>query len=284
MNSLEKTLEGTRVVTLALNLPGPVAAHRLAELGATIVKVEPTTGDPLELANPALYRHLHEKIEVHRHDLKSPDGRAALDRLLADSDVLLTSSRLAALQRLGLDWPELGRRYKRLCHVAIIGNEPPREQHPGHDLTYQAQKGLVVPPAMPRSLFADLGGSLEAVQACLALLYHRFRCRDLPPETRQSLVTLESAAEFFSLCVRWGLTTQTGVLGGALPQYNLYETSDGWIAIAALEPHFWTRLQVELGLDSPTRAELELVFQSRSAQQWQAWAEEKDLPIVAVCA
>lgn len=284
MQSLAKTLVGTRVLSLAVNLPGPVAAHRLAALGATVLKFEPLTGDPLEFAHAGLYQHLHDKIEIQKLDLKSEDGRDALQRALAETDLLLTSSRLAALDRLGLSWPALGEKFPALCHVAIIGNNPPREQHPGHDLTYQAQRGLVKPPSMPRSLFADLGGSLEAVEAGLALLFRRLREPALAPEDRRALVALESAADFFALCVRWGLTSEGGVLGGGLPQYNLYETKSGWIAIAALEPHFWSRLQLELGLNVPTRTELEVVFRSRSAGEWQAWAEQKDLPIVSVLA
>jgi crotonobetainyl-CoA:carnitine CoA-transferase CaiB-like acyl-CoA transferase len=282
------TLQGGRVLTLAVNLPGPVAAHRLAELGARVVKIEPVSGDPLAFAQPDLYRHLHAKVEVRAADLKSPDGQGELRALLAETDVLLTSSRLAALDRLGLGWPALGEAFPRLCHVAIVGNAPPREQHPGHDLTYQAQHGLIAPPAMPRSLYADLGGAMEAVLAALGLLYGRLQAEmagesGLPPERRRAVVPLEDAAKYFAMTVQWGLTSPSGVLGGALPQYNLYQAKEGWIAIAALEPHFWTRFQAELGLQNPSRVELELIFQKRSAQEWQQWAEQNDLPIVAVC-
>lgn len=281
-------LEGTRVVSLAINLPGPVAAYRLARLGATVVKIEPTTGDPLAYAQPDLYRHLHEGIDVQRVDLKSEDGQSSLHDILASTDVLLTSSRLAALDRLGLGWPSLGERHPRLCHIAIVGSAPPRENHPGHDLTYQAQVGLVGPPAMPRSLFADLGGALEATLAAVTLLYQRQKASadglgGRSCEGRRVLVPLEGAAEFFAMTVRWGLTTPGGGLGGGLPQYNVYRAKDGWVAIAALEPHFWTRFQSELGLDNPSQSEMELVFQERAAADWQSWAEEKDLPIVAVC-
>lgn len=281
------TLEGTRVLTLAVNLPGPVAAWRLAELGARVVKIEPLSGDPLAFAQPDLYRHLHEKVDVRPADLKSPDGQKALQSLLAETDVLLTSSRLAALDRLGLGWPALGEAFPRLCHVAIVGNAPPREQHPGHDLTYQAQNGLIAPPAMPRSLYADLGGAMEAVLAAMGLLYRRLQAAadgapGLPAERRRAVVPLEGAAKYFAMTVQWGLTNPGGGLGGALPQYNLYQAKSGWVAIAALEPHFWARFQAELGLQNPSQAELELIFQKRTAQEWQEWAEQNDLPIVAV--
>ncbi|MDQ4078252.1 MAG: CoA transferase, partial [Chloroflexota bacterium] len=75
------------------------------------------------------------------------------------------------------------------------------------------------------------------------------------------------------------LTAPDGLLGGGLPSYNLYPTRDGWIALAALELHFWYRLQKELELDNPTYSELAAVFNSRTAREWEAWAVERDLPL-----
>ncbi len=70
---------------------------------------------------------------------------------------------------------------------------------------------------------------------------------------------------------------------GALPAYGLYETADGWVAVAALEPHFWRRLCTDLGVDG-TREDLEEAFAERTARDWEAWARERDLPLVAVAA
>ncbi len=130
---------------LAVNLPGPTAAARLAQLGATVVKVEPPAGDPLAHARPRWYEELHRGQTVLTLDLKADAGRAQLDHWLgpARSDLLLTAMRPAALQRLGLAWPALHARRPRLCHAAIVGHPAPQEDLPGHDLTYQAQAGLV---------------------------------------------------------------------------------------------------------------------------------------------
>ena len=83
--------------------------------------------------------------------MKSAEGQAKLAELLAGADVLLTSTRPAALARLGLDWPTLSARYPRLCHVAIVGYPAPDEDRAGHDLTYQASAGLLEPPRFPAS-------------------------------------------------------------------------------------------------------------------------------------
>jgi len=275
-------LSGVQIVSLALNLPGPVAAARLHDLGARVVKIEPPSGDPLQFAQPDAYAQLHQGVDIRTVDLKSESGRQALDPLLEQSDVLLTSTRLAALERLGLGWGRLSEQYPKLCRVAIVGSAPPNEDVPGHDLTYQASKGLVMPPQMPVSLLADLGGATEAVCATLSLLLQRHGRDHLSSEERDAIVPLDRAAEYFAKPLRWGLCQSGGVLGGGLPQYNLYACRSGWVAVAALEPHFWTRMQTKLNVEHPTQAELGQIFLKMTATEWEVWASQNDLPIVAV--
>ncbi len=234
-----KVLQDRHVLTLALNVPGPVAAARLAGLGATVTKVEPPGGDPLATVSPTWYRALHEGLAVQQIDLKTPEGRAALEPLLAAADLLLTANRPAALARLGLDWPALHARFPRLTQVAIVGQPSPRADLPGHDLTYVAAAGLVDPPRLPRTLVADLAGAERAIAAALAGLYGR----DRGLGAGYSEVSLAEAAADFAAPLEHGLTARSGVLGGAFAGYNLYPTQDGWIAVAALEAHFWQRLR-----------------------------------------
>src|SRR4051794_26225209 len=156
-------LRGIRVVSLALNVPGPAAAAHLCGLGAAVTKVEPLDGDPLARMCPAWYEDLRAGQDVVRLDLKDAAGRASLDGLLEGADVLLTSSRPAALDRLGLSWPDLHVRFPHLVQVAIVGHAAPHQEVPGHDLTYLATAGLLVPPQVPRTLLADLAGAERAV-------------------------------------------------------------------------------------------------------------------------
>ncbi len=271
-------LAGLKIVSLAINLPGPVAAGRLRDLGARITKIEPLDGDPLERGCSAWYRALHTEVKVIRLDLKAVADRARLNPLLADADLLLTSSRPAALERLELGWSKLHQEFPRLCQVAIIGHEPPDENRPGHDLTYQATLGLVSPPEMPRTLIADLGGAEEAVLTALALLVARERTG----AAGFAQVSLAQAAARFALAHQHGLTLASGLLGGAWPGYNLYQAADGWVAVAALEPHFAERLKLELGVGSFTHEALCEAFAKRTADEWEQWAATHDLPIVAV--
>jgi alpha-methylacyl-CoA racemase len=272
------SLEGVRLVTLAQNVPGPAAASRLQSFGASVVKVEPPNGDSLASSNPAWYEALAAEQEILRLDLKSDAGRDRLDEHLAEADVLLTSNRLAALARLGLGPEELSARYPRLCYVAITGYPAPHEDAPGHDLTYLADLGLLSPPEMPRTLLADLAGAERAVSATLALLLDRERGMG----AGYAEVALSEAAAFFADPLRYGITKPGAHLGGGFPGYGLYEARDGWVAVAALEAHFWERLLLELGLEEATREDLEEAFLQRTAEEWEQWATERDLPLKAV--
>jgi alpha-methylacyl-CoA racemase len=271
-------LADIRVLSLAVNIPGPVAAARLSSLGAEVTRVEPPTGDPLAHACPGWYSALIEGQRVLRLDLKTDTDRARLEPLLEASDLLLTSMRPAALERLALDRPALRARHPRLCHVEVTGYPAPDENRAGHDLTYQAAAGLVRPPELPLTLVADLAAAERVVSTALALLLARGRKRS----GGHAQVPIAEAVDLFTRPLRFGLTRPGGLLGGGLPIYGVYPAAEGWIALAALEPHFVARLVHELELSGVERPALEAVFLTRTAAQWERWALDRDLPIVAV--
>jgi crotonobetainyl-CoA:carnitine CoA-transferase CaiB-like acyl-CoA transferase len=269
-------LRGIGVVSLALNVPGPAAAARLCRLGAAVTKVEPPDGDPLASVCPSWYEELCAGQDVVRLDLKDAAGRASLDGRLEGADLLLTSSRPAALDRLGLSWPDLHVRFPRLVQVAIVGHAAPHQEVPGHDLTYLASTGLLVPPHMPRTLLADLGGAEQAVSTALALLY----ARDQGHGAGYMEVALAEAAAAFAAPLRHGVTAADGFLGGGFAGYGLYRAREGWIAVAALEPHFWQRLTEEL--EASDAQDLARVFLTQTAPYWEAWGAARDVPLAAL--
>ncbi len=271
-------LRGLAVVSIALNLPGPVACARLREMGASVTKVEPPSGDPLEGFCPEWYARLCGGMEVKRLDLKSEAGVRDLDALLAAADLFVSAQRPAALARLGLDPASLAARHPRLCTLAITGHGAPDEEKAGHDLTYLAEQGLVAPPALPPTLFADMAGAERAVSTALALVH----ARDRDGRGAWATVPLADAAAFLARPLVEGLTRPGGLLGGGLAAYNLYEARDGWIAVAALEPHFARRLAEAFGLETLTRPALAARFADETVEHWERWARALDLPIVAV--
>ena len=169
-------------------------------------------------------------------------------------------------------------RHPRLACVEIVGYPTPREEEPGHDLTYLAELGMLANAGMPRSLLADLSGAQEAASAALALLLDRER----GAQAGHVRVSLSEAAQKLAAPLRHGITAPEGPLGGGDPMYGVYETREGRIALAALEPHFRERLLEELELDKESHEELRSAFGKRNAAEWETWAAGRDLPLAAV--
>ena len=269
-------LSGLRIVNLAVNLPGPAAAQRLQALGATVVKVEPPAGDPMEFYSQSWYRDMAAGQQVVRLDLKDAQGKESLFSLLQNADALIAATRPAALKRLGLDFDSLHPLFPNLCMVTITGYPPPDDNEAGHDLTYQAKMGLLDPPHMPRSLISDLAGAEQTVSAVLALLIQRERTG----LAGQIVVPLSDAAARFAEPLRYGSTVSGAILGGGLSEYNIYQARDGWVAVAALEPHFKARL--EQLLDIRSREEYQAAFADQTTAYWKLWAQQHDLPMEIV--
>ncbi len=273
--SATSPLNGITVVTLALNVPGPVAAKRLREMGAQIVKIEPPSGDPLSIYSADYYAELQRDIAVKKINLKEASGRAELNSLLADTDILLTSYRPAALQRLHLNWQRLAKDFPALSQVAIVGYPHPRENEAGHDLTYLASEGLLSPSHMPLTLVADIGGAERAVTAALSSLILRGKTG----KGSYHEVALSDAAAAFTSPLKFGMTKPGALLGGGFAGYNIYPCSEGHVAVAALEPHFYARLQELLNVQFATVKIFAEIFLTRSASEWEEWAKQHDLPI-----
>jgi alpha-methylacyl-CoA racemase len=283
-------LHGLRILSLALNLPGPAALMRCRRMGATCTKLEapPPAGagssDPMGNYNPPAYQALHEGVEIVHANLKSAEGQAMLHALLAQTDVLITSFRPSASAKLGVDWAGLHARHPQLSLVEIVGAPGERADEPGHDLTYLAENGLVPGLELPATLYADMAGSVMASEAVLqALLRRAVGGRGVHIE-----VALSVAAGYLALPRHWGLTQPNGAVGGAHAGYRVYPCKDGRVAVAALEPHFAAALCAAAGVEGSdlrtlfapaTRAAIAAFFASRTRSELDRLAVERDLPL-----
>ena len=270
-----RPLKGVRVLSLALNLPGPAALMRCRRMGATCVKLEPPSGDPMGSYNQQAYAVLHEGVKVLGVDLKTQTGQKALHRQLARADVLLTSFRPSALEKLGIGWKKLHRLYPALSQVAIVGSPGARAEEPGHDLTYLADNGLVTGLDLPATLYADMGGALMAAEAVLQAALsasQRYAGSGEPPSRGVFIeVALSDAAAWSALPRQWGMTLPSGPVGGAHAGYRVYPCKDGRVAVAALEPHFAAALCQVAGVPvSDMRAMFALATHSAIAAFLQA--------------
>lgn len=277
---MNKSLLGLKIVNIGYNLPAPLAASKLTQLGASVIKIEPIGGDPFHTFCPDWYQELVAGQKVLELDLKTKEGIKVLHSHLNDCDVFLTSSRISSLSRMGLHWGYLHPTYPNLCMVSIVGSPPPKDHIPGHDLTYQAQANLVNPPNLPISLFADIFGAELVVQAILSLVIQR----NINKESGFEMVSLSNALEDLKLPIHYKLTIPGGMLGGGNPRYNLYQTNDGWVAIAALEEKLWQNLVNQLNLEETeiTKYTLQNIFSQKSASDWENWALQRDIPLVAI--
>ena len=291
--TLAKPLEGVRILSLALNLPGPAALMRLQAMGAQCVKLEPppppgavanASADPMAHYSPLAYTDLVAGVQVMTADLKSEQGQITLHSELALTNVLLTSFRPSALVKLGLSWETLHVRYPALSQIAIVGSPGARADEAGHDLTYQAEQGLITGLNLPASLYADMTGGLMASEAVLqALLAQRQTGSGVFLE-----VALSDGAAWAAMPRTWGMTLPGTPLGGGHAAYRVYACQDGRVALAALEPHFAKRMALAAGLDEQdasvmenpaTVARLRTYFSQLSRAQLDQLASEKDIPL-----
>lgn len=285
-------LSGVRILSLALNLPGPAALMRCRRMGATCTKFEPPAGDPMGLYNAGAYGELHEGVKVVQGvDLKSAEGQATLHKELARTDVLLTSFRPSALSKLSLSWNELHLRHPALCQVAIVGGPGSQAEAPGHDLTYLAEHGLVPGLELPATLYADMGGSIVASEAVLQAALHlgaRYQGGGETPQGIYIEVALSDAAAYLGLPRHWGLTQPTGAVGGAHAGYRIYACQDGRVTVAALEPHFAASLCKLAGLEASgrdfmfqrsTHEAIAAFFTARTREELDRIATLHDIPL-----
>ena len=295
----DNTLKGVRILSVALNLPGPAALMRLADMGAKCTKLEPlppaglvkgATSDPMGLYAPHAYAHLHAGVKVAQADLKSDKGQAQLHKLLASSDVLLTSFRPSALKKLGMAWADLHTQFPALNMVSIVGSAGAGAEIPGHDLTYLAANDLVTDLRLPATLFADMAGSLQASEAVLKALWQRAKPGRSHGKGVFHEVALADAAAYLALPRHWSLTAPKGSVGGAHAGYAVYACKNGRVAVAALEPHFAARLAEVAGLPAAkpgqnvmlqpkTKNHLTVFFATLTRKEVDAMAVANDLPL-----
>jgi alpha-methylacyl-CoA racemase len=299
-------LSGLRILDLTRLLPGPFCTQLLADLGADVIKIEePSIGDPARQAPPvrdgvgALFVLVNRNKRSVTLNLKAPEGRDLLLRLVDGADVLVDSFRPGVLDRLGLGYEVLARRNARLVHATLsgFGQTGPYRDRPAHDLNYVALAGLLGfnvdrhgAPVVPSMQVADLGGALTGAVAILAAIVAR------QSTGRGQFVDVS----LFGSAVAWLPALAASLFGtgqapapgepplvGGLAQYGIYSTRDGrWVTLGALEPKFLLAFLERVGRPelaslqnrSQLRAELATIFAARTVEEWVA-----DLTDVDTC-
>lgn len=260
-------LAGVRVLDFTQLLPGGHAGMVLADFGASVIKVEPPTGDPMRRVAPRLpsgdsARHhvLGRGKYSYVADLKDPARRQNVVELARDADVVLESFRPGVMDRLGLGYGDLSALNSRLVYVSLsgYGAAGARAAQPSHDLNFLALSGLLAPPnrstppKLPPVQVGDLaGGSLQAVIGVLLALRSAEATgvgQHVDVAMLDGLLSLMACAVADASADPCAVPTG-GRLGGGFACYGTYSCRDGYIAVGALEAKFWKAMTMRIGLE-----------------------------------
>ncbi|OIB59050.1 CaiB/BaiF CoA transferase family protein [Natrialba sp. SSL1] len=313
-------LDGIRVLDLSRLLPGPYATQLLAEMGAEVIRIE-RPGDAQ--AGPTLESINRGKRRVALN-LKTEGGREAFLELAATADVVLEQFRPGVVDRLGVDYDAIREVNPGIvyCSLSGYGQTGPYSDRVGHDLNYIGLAGLLdmtrqsddEMPRVPGYQVADIGGGLFAALSIVGALLSR----ELGAGDRNGAgdragadndatgeyidVSLTDAAVSFSQAVapralaggdpRPGETPLTG----QFPWYDVYPAAEGYVTLAALEPHFWRAfceavdreewIEYHMTTDSAEletlREALESLFETRTRDEWVSFFEGVDAAVGGV--
>jgi crotonobetainyl-CoA:carnitine CoA-transferase CaiB-like acyl-CoA transferase len=249
---LRHALEGIKVLDFGNFLAGPFAAMLLADLGATVYKLESPEGDQMRFARMPFNGCQRGKLDI-AVDLKTPEGLEIAHRLAREVDVVHHNNRPGVAERLGMDYATLSAINPSLvyCHTTMWGPDGPRASWPGFDQLGQASCGCEIelggegnPPMWYRFGMCDAACACQSAVGVLLALYWR-------EKTGQGQVvdtSIVNGGMYYNSDLWIGAdgpswrpqldNNQTG-FG---PLYRLYETADGWIAVACIEPGHWDAL------------------------------------------
>jgi alpha-methylacyl-CoA racemase len=303
-------LVGLRVVELAGIGAGPHAAMLLADLGAEVVRVERPA---IQKTGPTLVPDVADQLLRGRRsvalDLKDPDGRETMLRLVERADVLIEGLRPGVTERLGVGPADCRARNPRLVYARITGwgQDGPLALRAGHDINYIALSGVLHAvgnaggkPVPPLNLVGDFGGgSMFLVLGVLAALWERERSGTGQVIDAAMVDGVSVLAQMFwslGACGRWSETRGANLLDSGAPFYDTYACSEGrYVAVGALEPQFYAALLEGLGLadaDLPEqqdqsgwsvlRQRFTEAFATRSRDEWMAVFEGTDACVTPV--
>lgn len=257
---LGDSLTGLKVLDFSHVLAGPVASMTLADLGAHVVKIEPLDGEiGRRIGPPWLHGESPTFMSVNRNkhslavDLKSPEGRAAIQQMARSADVIIENFRPGVMEKLGLGYASLSRQNPRLvyCSISAFGQEGPLSARPGVDGMIQAVSGLMStlgepasPPAKVPTPIADMTTGYLATIAILAAL-RRARTERGGQHLDVSLYNAAVMLQQTSFAAYFASGREPEKSGSAAPYASpneVYPTADGWIMVVAYHPARWRAL------------------------------------------
>lgn len=301
-------LAGIRVVELAGMGALPFASLKLADMGADVVRVD--RADEVEPdAGPAPYSAWNRGRRSIGVDLKHPDGVETVLGLAERADVMVESFRPGVVERLGVGPEAAMARNPALVYGRLTGwgGEGPLAPTAGHSLNYEAVTGVIraigrpdrTPPPLLQLLGDFAGGGLSLAYGVVCALVAAQRTGTGQVVEAAMVDGVMSLAQVFYAMDESGLHTTergTNLFDGGAPFYDVYECADGgWLSVAPIEPHFYTRFLEGVGLDPADlpdqwdqprwpelRARIAEVLATRTRDEWWASFEGTDACVAPV--
>jgi crotonobetainyl-CoA:carnitine CoA-transferase CaiB-like acyl-CoA transferase len=262
-----RPLSDIRVCDLTQNLAGPYCSQILADLGATVVKIEPPGGDMARAWGPpfwgsgsALFLSVNRGKRSIVLDLKSEAGMDVLRRIAGESDVFLQASRLGVAERLGFDYESVRAIRPDVVYASVsaYGTRGPLKNAPGYDPLIQAYTGLMSttghpgsPPTRVGGAVVDYGTGMWAAIAVLAALRERDRT-GRGGEVETALLDTSLGWVSYHLTGYMATGNVPGPMGSGVPAiapYEAFPTADGDVMILAGNDALFGRLCKALGIE-----------------------------------
>jgi formyl-CoA transferase/CoA:oxalate CoA-transferase len=248
-----------RVLDLTRVLAGPFCSMILGDMGAEVIKVEePGKGDDTRSWPPFLGGEATYFLSVNRSkqsltlNLKAPEGRAILQRLVRKSDVLLENFRTGTMERLGLGYKSLARLNSKLVYCAIsgFGESGPEASRAGYDLVVQAESGIMDitgfedgPPVKVGTSIADLVAGMSAAHGVTLALLARHRTRR-GQKVEISMQDAMAALLTYQAGIYFGTGAKPGRRGNAHPSivpYEVFKAADAYLTLGVANNSLWER-------------------------------------------
>ncbi len=255
-------LSGVKVLSFALQYPGPYCTLLLADMGAEVIIVErPGIGDPVR-AFPLMFEALNRNKKSITINLRSPQGREICYQLAKKTDIVIEGFRPGLVDRLQIGYRHLKKVNPSLIYLSIsgYGQDGPYRDRVAHDITYQGIAGMLAPriaegdplAIQPVPAVGDLSSGMFAAVGALAALW----CREKTGKGQYIDVSMADGLVSWmgvSLCQQ--LNLGQAILSRLDPAYGVFETKDKkYLTLSVMEDHFWRNLCNTIG--KPELAEL----------------------------
>ena len=253
------SLYGITVLDLTHALAGPFSTMLLAELGATIVKLEPPGGDHFR-ASGGTFASMNRNKRGIALDLKQPGSRPIMERLIKRADVFVQSFTPGTIERLGYDYERVANLNPQViyCSISGFGDTGPYRELRGYDTVIQAMSGIMAhtgepdrPPVRVGPSLIDMGTGMYLVIGILNAL----RERDKNGEgSRLEFNLLETALSWMAPSIaEYSITGEVPSRNGSalatFSPYQIFPASDGYLFIGVSTQRIWLRFCAAIGRD-----------------------------------